>query len=467
MKDMEIPINSDKSALTSINSKSLFDKLNEFAKTESVKQWDLGASTSKDQSVQVEQGEAKQLKGSQRTNLTIRVWNKQGLVGTTSTSDFSDLGLEKAFNGAYQASNYGNPNDIPQFSILAKAELPIIKKPIVDFVGIKSLLDTLRDAEANLLNKYTAIKTVPYNGLAESIFQRIYLNSEGAHRTIHSTQASLYLYARAEEEGFKPRSSGSLRVGYGIKELDIDSCINEAASKTISHLNYEPIDTGKYLVCFKPEAFLELIGSFSNMFNARAVLDGVSLSQKETLGEQICSPILSLYDNAIHPSNITSCGFDGEGTPTRNLCLIKNGVLENFIHSEATARKFGVKPTGHAGMGSKVSVGADWLVVEKSQSRQANRIELDHNSFLDKFVLIENLNALHSGVKASQGSFSLPFDGWLVNKGQKISIEAATVAGDINKVLNNIIHIEDDQRITNQGLSPHVWVHELSVTGEQ
>ena len=79
------------------------------------------------------------------------------------------------------------------------------------------------------------------------------------------------------------------------------------------------------------------------MFNARAVLDGVSLSQKETLGEQICSPILSLYDNAIHPSNITSCGFDGEGTPTRNLCLIKNGVLENFIHSEATARKFGVK----------------------------------------------------------------------------------------------------------------------------
>ena len=80
--------------------------------------------------------------------------------------------------------------------------------------------------------------------------------------------------------------------------------------------------------------------------------------------------------------------------------------------------------------------------------------------------MIESLNALHAGVKASQGSFSLPFDGWIVNNQEKVSIESATVAGDIRYLLNNIIRIEDVDVVTTQGISPYVWVNELSITGE-
>ena len=73
---------------------------------------------------------------------------------------------------------------------------------------------------------------------------------------------------------------------------------------------------------------------------------------------------------------------------------------------------------------------------------------------------------MHAGVKASQGSFSLPFDGWLYENGNKKSVEAATVAGDFKKLLINIINIEKDQEITTSGISPHVWVNELSITGD-
>ncbi len=38
-------------------------------------------------------------------------------------------------------------------------------------------------------------------------------------------------------------------------------------------------------------------------------------------------------------------------------------------------------------------------------------------------IYIEELNAIHAGVRASQGSFSLPFDGWLYKNTTKISIE--------------------------------------------
>jgi PmbA protein len=73
---------------------------------------------------------------------------------------------------------------------------------------------------------------------------------------------------------------------------------------------------------------------------------------------------------------------------------------------------------------------------------------------------------LHAGVKASQGSFSLPFDGWWIHGGESRSIEAATVAGDIRTVLNSLVGFEGIAKVTPGGLCPWVWVEGLSVTGE-
>ena len=81
-------------------------------------------------------------------------------------------------------------------------------------------------------------------------------------------------------------------------------------------------------------------------------------------------------------------------------------------------------------------------------------------------ILIDELQALHAGVQSLQGSFSLPFDGWVVNKGVKTSVESATVAGDFRELLNAIVHVEQKEEFTNGGICPRIWVEGLSVTGE-
>ena len=449
-----------------LNVRSLQDQLQSLARREGISKWDLGASRSSSASVQVDRGEAKQLKAAQRSSITVRVWNQQGLVGITSTSDLSDSGLEKALMGAHQASEFGNPDDVPGFSPLATAPQPDLHRPVQEAQGIQRLLEQLLDAERQLLGRHPAIGTLPYNAMNEGSSERIYLNSEGALRQAQRTQASIFLMARAEESGRKPRSGGAVRLALGSRDLDLSGCIDEAAERTISHLNYQPIDTGRYLVCFTPEAFLDLIGSFSSMLNARAVLDGVSLSKPESIGDQLAVPFFNLTDNGLHPAHVGAMPFDGEGTPTRALPLIREGRLENFLHSEATARHFGVNPTGHAGMGAKVSVGPDWFEVSRTPSMNTGADHLDHATSVDTFVLIESLSALHAGVKASQGAFSLPFDGWLVQGGERISVEAATVAGDIRELLRSIVHLEPEPVITHEGVSPYVWVDGLAITGE-
>ena len=461
------------SATTGLDSEALRRRLEHLARRQGVKQWDLGAACSDDSSVQVDRGEAKQMKAAQRSSITVRVWNTDGLVGITSTSDLSEDGLSMALASALEASPFGNPDDTPAFSPLATAPLEPLNQPLHDPRSILDLLGVLKDAERQLLNRHPAIGTVPYNGLAQRRSERLYLNSDGACRQQRLSTASLYLYARAEEDGRKPRSSGAVRLAYGAGNLDVAGCIEEAAERTISHLDYRPIATGHYLCVFSPEAFLDLIGGFSSLFNARAVLDGVSLSRRDSLGEAVAVPFLSIHDNGLHPENVGASAFDGEGTPTRRLALVEGGTLRNFMHSEATARAFGVAPTGHAGMGAKVSVGPDWFEIGATPGSQGGAEGLDRFAPTSRssaespgLVMIDSLTALHAGVKASQGSFSLPFDGWLIRDGERHSIEAATVAGDIRSVLNGIVGFEGAAKVTPDGLCPHVWVEGLSITGE-
>jgi len=111
------------SPVQGLDATELAGQLERLAAELGIERWDLGAACSTDTSVQVDRGEAKQLKGAQRSSITVRVWNGDGLVGVTSTSDLSTAGLARALGGAKQASAYGNVDDTPAFSPLAPSLL--------------------------------------------------------------------------------------------------------------------------------------------------------------------------------------------------------------------------------------------------------------------------------------------------------------------------------------------------------
>jgi PmbA protein len=364
---------------------------------------------------------------------------------------------------AYEASLFGVKEHVPDFSPEATVPLETDRlEETAPQAPVAKLIDVLVDAEKELLKAHPAIKGVPYNGLAQRDIDRFYLNSEGAIRNEARSYTSIYLYSKTEEDGKKPRSAGAYKISRGLEQLDIQGCLQEAAEKTISHLNYEKIKTGKYTVVFSPEAFLSLLGAFSNLFNAQSILDKQSLSTPETLGTQIAAPLLSVCDDALHPDNIAAETFDGEGTPTRRVSLITNGVLTSFLHSAGTAKRFNAQPTGNANIGAKVTVGSHFYHVFPGAAAE-KPYSLDN---AEDVILIDDLQALHAGVSALQGSFSLPFDGWLVQNGKRTSIESATVAGDFLDLLQSIVFVESEAELTPGGVCPRVWVEGLSITGD-
>ncbi|MEA5581814.1 TldD/PmbA family protein [Nodularia harveyana UHCC-0300] len=427
-----------------------------------IKKFDIYGSTIDETSVQVDQGEPKQVKASNRSGVIVRVWNEENTMGVTSTTDVDPQGLELALKTAYEASFFGVKENVPDFSPEATVAIPSTHQEKVPQAPVNELIQSLLGAEKELLATHEAIKGVPYNGLAQRDIDRFYLNSDGATRTESHSLASIYLYSKTEEEGKKPRSGSALRIERSLNKLDVKGCIQETAEKTISHLNYEKIKSGKYRVVFSPDAFLSLLGAFSNLFNAQSILDNQSLSTADDLGKEIASPLLSVYDDSLHPANIGAESFDGEGTPTRQVALIENGVLKSFLHSAGTAKRMNTQPTGNASIGAKVSVGPNFYHVFAATSAEED-LSLDT---AENVILIDDLQALHAGVKSLQGSFSLPFDGWVVNKGVRTSIESATVAGDFLELLKSIVYVEKEVELTPGGVCPKIWVDQLSITGE-
>ncbi len=445
-----------------LNTETIANYAQSSAEKLSIHKYDIYGSSIDETSVEVDNGEPKQVQASNRSSVIVRVWNEKGTVGVTTTTDLDELGIKLALETAKEASTFGNIENPPDFSLQAQDSIANTADEIVEPAPVPTLIDTLIKAEKTLLEAHPAIKGVPYNGLSQEDIKRFYLNSEGSLRQEARSYAVIYLYSRTEEEGKKPRGASAMKISRGLETLDVDDCLKEVTEKTISHINYQTIPSGKYTVVFSPKAFLSLISAFSNLFNAQNILDKQSLSDLDCLGKEVASPLLSLCDDALHPDNIGAETFDGEGTPTRRVEIIKDGVLTGLLHSSGTARRMNTQPTGNANIGAKVTVGSHFYHVF-SHSKDSPEYNLDE---AENVILIDQLQALHAGVNALQGSFSLPFDGWLVNKGELTSIDAATVAGDYLSLLKSIVCVETEAEVTPGGVCPRVWVRDLSVTGE-
>lgn len=327
---------------------------------------------------------------------------------------------------------------------------------------MQELVEKAVYAETTILNFDSVFTSVPYNKISETLSLKFYFNSIGSFRSENKNISFCYFYPLAQVAEKLPRQSGEISIANSIKNLDVNACIEKAINKTKNHLNYINIKSGKYEVAFAPEAFLDIINSFSNFINAQNILDKKSLSNIESIGTQVASEAFTLYDSPLHPLNPGKTLFDEEGTPTKELEIIKDGFLKNFLHSSHTAKIMKTKLTGHAHIGAKITVSPHFLCVKSVTAQQQPERSLNTS---ENIVYIESVKSLHAGINALQGSFSLPFDGFLVNHGKMESIESATIAGDFLTLLKNISFISNKEEVTASGICPEIWITELSITG--
>jgi len=67
----------------------------------------------------------------------------------------------------------------------------------------------------------------------------------------------------------------------------------------------------------------------------------------QRIGTKVAADFISLYDDPTIKGQSGSYLYDSEGIPSQRVCLIKNGILKNYLHSRESAGKIGINSNGH------------------------------------------------------------------------------------------------------------------------
>lgn len=129
-----------------------------------------------------------------------------------------------------------------------------------------------------------------------------------------------------------------------IEHIGMES--SEPLSKTVDMAEIQP---GKYKVLMSPYVIGNIISYSSSFLSYYSVESGLSCFS-DLLNKDVSSPDFSLVDDPLDREGVGFRLCDDEGTPARKNMLIRDGVLESFLHSYSTSRRSGSDTTANAGI---------------------------------------------------------------------------------------------------------------------
>lgn len=301
---------------------------------------------------------------------------------------------------------------------------------------------------------------------AESFTQII--NSKGLNLSFKSN----FIFAFAEavvKDGERMNSGYAFKAAKSLEKIDVSRLSKEAASNTLAYKGAKTVKSGKYRVALKNDIAAKLLQTFSGIFSADNVQNGMSLL-KDKIGETIGSNTVTIMDDPLLKEGLKSRPFDAEGVAAYTKDVVKEGKLKTLLHNLRTAAKEGVKSTGNA---SKAAYSSPVKVAPSNFYFKPGKKNYEEIlSALGNGILITNLEGLHSGANPVSGDFSLSAKGLLIKDGSvRRPVEQITVSGNFYDLLKNIEELGSDLKFgipSGKGYfgSPTVIVKELSIAGE-
>ena len=198
----------------------------------------------------------------------------------------------------------------------------------------------------------------------------------------------------------------------------------------------------------------------------------------DQLGKKICSPDINVVDDGTIDNARGTINFDDEGVETQKTYIVKNGVLESYLHDRISAKHYNVLPTGN---GRRQSFRYAPLPRMRVTYMENGSIpEADIIASVKQGVYVDNFT--NGQVQIGAGDFTFFVKtGYLIENGKLIQpIKDINIIGNGARVLTDITMVGNNLKIdegiwtcgkdgqsvpVGQGL-PSVLVRKLTVGGE-
>ncbi len=414
-------------------------------------------------SVSVRKGEPENIERNRDKSMSITVYAGQRR-GNASTSDFSPVALEQTVRAAH---------DIARFT----AEDPAAGLPDADDLAAGSAAE--RDLDLFHPWDVDAERAIELarrcEGAALAVDRRI-TNSEGAGV---SAQQSHFFSANTRGFGSGYASSRhSLSVapiaslpGKGGDDMQRDAWYSSmrspdelaapeaigryAAERALSRLGSRKIKTCEVPVLYESSLAAGLLGAYVQATSGGA-LYRKSTFLLDSLGQQVLADHLDVREDPHVLRGKGSAPFDDEGVATRAAQVVDAGVVGSYFLSSYSARKLGMKTTGHAGGSHNLSMtsrltqpGDDLVAMLKKLGRGLFVIEL-----------------MGQGVNYVTGDYSRGAAGFWVEGGRiAYPVDEITIAGNLRQMFKGIVAVGADAYESGSKSIGSVLIDRMKIAG--
>jgi PmbA protein len=318
------------------------------------------------------------------------------------------------------------------------------------------------DLERRTTTKDPRVTTVRTATYGDAVGAAALASTTGIAVWSRSASAGLSVAALAKDDsGTTTGGSGDASRHPG--ELDVARVADEAVQRATQMLGAGPVPSCRLAVVFEPRLAVTLLGLLAGTLSGEALVKGRSLFA-DRQGEPIASPLMTLVDDPTDLRSLASSPYDDEGLATRRNVLVRDGVLETFLHNTWTARRLGTASTASAvrGVRSTPGVGASALAVTPGQGTLDELIAgIDHG------LLVQSLTGLHSGVNMVSGDVSVGAEGILIRNGALAEpVREVTLASTLQRMLLGITAVGADiEWLPGGDAASTIVIGEMSLSG--
>jgi PmbA protein len=228
-----------------------------------------------------------------------------------------------------------------------------------------------------------------------------------------------------------------------------------AAERALSRLKPRRVPTAEVPVLFESTVAAGLLGSLVAATSGGALYRKASFLL-DSLGTQVLPDHVDVFEDPHVPKGKGSAMFDDEGVRTKARRVVDAGLLEGYFLSSYSARKLGMKTTGHAG-------GSQNLVLTSRRTRPGDTLAAMIRRLHRGLFVTEMMG---QGVNGVTGDYSRGAAGFWVEGGViAFPVQEITIAGNLRQMFKDIAWIGADAYTSGTRTVGSVLIERMKLAG--
>ncbi|GAA0294369.1 metalloprotease PmbA [Psychrosphaera haliotis] len=373
--------------------------------------------------------------------------------GSASTADLSHEALERTVKAAIDIAKYTNEDS---FAGLVESELMATDIQDLDLyhpheITPEEAITFCLEAEKSAFEADSRITNS--DGASLSSYQgfKVYGNSHGFIEGYPSSRHSLSCSVIAES-GDEMQRDYAYTVDRIFQSMEAATTVGSKAAKAaLERLDAKKLDTCQVPVLFHAEVASTLFGHLVSAISGGSLYRNSSFLM-DSIDTQILPEFLTIEERPHVLQGLASSPFDSEGVATVDRNIVEAGVLTTYLLTGYSARKMGLKTTGHAG-GIH-----NWYISQTDPDLAAMLKKMD------KGLLVTEL--MGQGVNTVTGDYSRGAAGFWVENGEiQYPVSEVTIAGNLSNMFKQIIAIGGDVERRGAVQTGSVLIENMKIAG--